>query len=329
MGHMSWEQVPRLTLAHLPTPLEPAPRLGEAIGLRRLWVKRDDLTGLAAGGNKARKLEYLMADAQTRGADTVITVGAVQSNHACMTAAAARRLGMDAVLILSGAEPDTPCGNLLLDSLMGARVRFVPTGGRARQAAADAEADRLRARGKRPYVIPTGGSTPLGALGYVRAMQELAEQSRSLGIEFRRLFVACGSGGTHAGLLLGARRFLPGLETIGVAVGDPLSWLLREVASVAAGAAEAYGLGPAPAPEEVTLPGEYGGPEYGTPGPAAVEAIRLLARTEGLFVDPVYTGKALSGLIDWARSGRLDPDEPVLFWHTGGVAGLFACSTLP
>ena len=324
MQRSEWERVPRMKLAHLPTPLEPAPRLGEAIGLRHLWVKRDDLTGLAAGGNKARKLEYLMAEAQALGATTVITFGAIQSNHACMTAAAAARLGMSAVLVLNGAEPEDPQGNLLLDRLLGARVLFVPEGDRARKAAANAEAERLRERGERPYVIPTGGSTPLGSLGYALAVQELAEQSEALGIRFRRLFVASGSGGTHAGLHLGARAFLPDLQVMGVAVGEEVEWLRSKVLACAAGAAEAFGIAPAPTAEEITLLGEYAAPGYGVPGPAALEAMRLVARTEGLFVDPVYTAKALSALIDHARTGRLDPEEPVLFWHTGGLPGLFA-----
>jgi L-cysteate sulfo-lyase len=324
MSRSGWERVPRVKLAHLPAPLEPAPRLGEAVGLRRLWVKRDDLTGLGAGGNKARKLEYLMAEAQALGATTVITVGAVQSNHACMTAAAAARLGMSAVLVLSGAEPDEARGNLLLDRLLGARVLFVPEGDQARQAVANAEAERLRARGERPYVIPTGGSTPLGCLGYTLAMRELAQQSEALGIRFRRLFVASGSGGTQAGLHLGARAFLPDLQVVGVAVGEAVEWLRGEVLACAAGAAEAFGIAPAPTAGEITLLGEYAAPGYGVPGPAAREAMRLAARTEGLFVDPVYTAKALAGLIDHARAGRLDPDEPVLFWHTGGLPGLFA-----
>lgn len=319
-----WEQVPRLALAHLPTPLAPARRLGAALGLKQLWIKHDDLTGIGPGGNKARKLEYLLAAAQAEGADTIVTIGAAQSNHASMTAAAAARLGMETLLVLSGAAPARAQGNLLLNRLVGARILFTERSGWARQEIAVAEAARLRAQGRRPYVVPMGGSSALSTLGYVRAVQELAGQAEAGGLRFRRVFFACGSGGTHAGILLGARLFLRDLQVIGVGVGDPVAWLSAEVLKLARATVQAYGLGAAPARGDLTLLGDYGGPDYGVATDESREAVRLAARTEGLLLDPFYTGKALAALADQARTGQLDPEEPVLFWHTGGTAGLYA-----
>ena len=262
------DSIPRVPLAHLLTAVEPAPRLGEALGLPRLWEKRDDTTGLAKGGNKARKLEYLMADAQAQGADIVFTTGGVQANHARMTAAAARRLGMDSLLFLCDPEPPAWHGNLLLDRVLGAEVRFVPgldLAGMYR--VMEDEAARLRAEGRRPYIIPVGGSTALGCLGYVRAVRELAEQASTQGLRIDAMIVATGSTGTLSGILLGARLFLPETRVFGISV-SPLAEPGRRICvRFVAEAAALLGLDWQPRPDEIALYDDWLGPEYGVPTP--------------------------------------------------------------
>jgi D-cysteine desulfhydrase family pyridoxal phosphate-dependent enzyme len=327
MSHL--DEIPRIPLAHLPTPLEPAPRLGAAIGLPRLWVKRDDNTGLALGGNKARKLEYLMAEAREQRADLVMTTGGIQSNHARMTAAAARRLGMGSVLFLCEPAPDRTQGNLLLDRLLGAEIRFLPDlslGEMNREMAAAAEG--FRAEGRRPYIIPVGGSTALGCLGYVRAVRELAEQLDAAGERLDAMTVAVGSTGTFAGILLGRDLFLPDTRVYGISVAPPAAVGARRCAAIAA---EAAGLIGAAVREGIESPPVYDdwlGPAYGVPTPEGLEVIRTAARTEGLLLDPVYTGKALAGTRGLAERGALKPEETVLFWHTGGAPALFAFEEL-
>jgi D-cysteine desulfhydrase family pyridoxal phosphate-dependent enzyme len=319
------DRIERVSLAHLPTPLEAAPRLGAAFGLTRLWVKRDDATGLALGGNKARKLEYLMADALREGADTVLTCGGVQSNHARMTAAAATRLGMRAVLFLDDEEPPERQGNLLLDALLSAEVRFTPSDslhglyGRMERAAAE-----LRAQGFRPYFIPVGGSTPLGCLGYVRAVRELAEQALERGIGVRTMVAATGSTGTLAGLVLGARLFLPAARVIGISVSSPAERCRAKAARIASEAAALIEAGISFVPEEIAVMDQFIGEGYGVPTPEGQGALAIAARTEGLLMDPVYTGKALAGLRALALSHDIGRDEEVVFWHTGGAPALFA-----
>ena len=320
---------PRLELAHLPTPLEPAPRLGAALGLPQLWVKRDDCTGLALGGNKARKLEYLLADARACDADVVFTTGGIQSNHARMTAAAACRLGMQSVLFLCDAEPAPAQGNLLLDRLFGAEVRFIPgltlLEMEQRMEAAAAE---LRERGRRPYIIPVGGSTPLGCLGYVRAVEELARQAEEQRLRVDAMVVAAGSTGTLAGVMLGARLFLPEARILGVSVSPRAEPGKRRCAGIIAGAAELLGIDWRPAPSEIPIWDDWLGEDYGVPTPAGQAAIYLAARSEGYLLDPVYTGKAMAGMQGLAERGELRPEETVVFWHTGGAPALFAFNHL-
>jgi L-cysteate sulfo-lyase len=320
---------PRVSLAHLPTALEPAPRLGAALGLPRLWVKRDDATGLAMGGNKARKLEYLMAEARSSGADVVLTAGGVQSNHARMTAAAACKLGMGAVLFLSEPEPDREQGNLLLDRLFGAEVRFVPLDTAEEiNAAMAAAADELRTRGRRPYIIPIGGSTPLGCLGYVRAVRELAEQARERELTIDAMVVAAGSCGTIAGILVGARQYLPGTRVYGVSVSPRAAVGRKRAARLASEAAALLGMEWHPEPAELRIDDDWLGDAYGVPTPEGLEAIDLAARLEGYLLDPVYTGKALAGARGLAARGDLKAEETVVFWHTGGAPALFAFDEL-
>lgn len=326
---MTLDSLPRVHLAHLPTPLEHAHRLGAALGVPRLWVKRDDATGLAMGGNKARKLEYLMAEALQHGADVVLTTGGAQSNHARMTAAAACRLGMRSLLLLADEAPANTQGNLLLDRLFGAEVRFLGDlpypEVEARMAAA---AEEMQAQGLTPYIIPVGGSTPLGCMGYVRAVRELAEQCRSQGIRPDAQVIAAGSTGTLAGVLLGCRLFLPESRVYGISVSPRADAGRRKCARIVREAAELLGAGWSPEPAEILIMDDWLGPAYGVPTPEGMAALRRAARTEGYLLDPVYTGKALAGLEGLARRGELAAGETVVFWHTGGAPALFAFEEL-
>jgi D-cysteine desulfhydrase family pyridoxal phosphate-dependent enzyme len=307
-----------LPLAHRPTPLEPLDRLAEWLGGPRLLVKRDDQTGLALGGNKARKLEHLCAEALAQGCDTLVTGGGPQSNHCRMTAAAANRLGLACHLALAGKAPDTPTGNLLLDHVLGAELHA--TGAREYyeiEASIEAVADEVRSAGGRPYAIPVGGASVTGALGYVDAARELAGQ---LSGPVDWIVLADGSGGTHAGLLAG----LDGRSRIlGIDVGTrpDLDDRVPELAEATAAAAGRHAPG-----AEIHVDHTRFGAGYGRPTPECLEAIRATARLEGLILDPVYTGKAMAGLIGWIREGRFTDQQSVLFWHTGGAPALFAGS---
>jgi D-cysteine desulfhydrase family pyridoxal phosphate-dependent enzyme len=319
------QHIPRVSLAQLPTALEAMPRLGEAAGLPNLWFKRDDNTGLALGGNKARKLEFLMADARRQGADVVFTTGGKQSNHARMTAAAARRLGMDSVLFLADPEPPERQGNLLLDRMFGAEVRFIP--GLTLQQMYDRmeeHAATLRAEGRHPYIIPVGGSTHLGCLGYVRAVEELAAQARERDLRVDVMVVAAGSTGTLSGMLLGQRQFLSEARVYGISVSPPAPVGQLKCARIIGEAAELLDVDWRPKPEEIPIRDEWLGPGYGVPTEEGMEAIRLAARCEGCLLDPVYTGKAFAGAMGLARLGEIRPEENVVFWHTGGAPALFA-----
>ena len=316
------DAVRRVPLAALPTPVQDAPRLAAHLGLARLLVKRDDLTGLAMGGNKARKLEYDLAPATTGEYDTVLTVGGTQSNHAVLTAAAARRLGLDAKLVLGGPDVSRRKGNLLLGALYGAETRYLvdDDANDSLAAAMESWAAELRAAGRRPFQVPLGGSTPHGALGYVAAMRELAAQ---LGAGKVQLVAAVGSCGTLAGLALGARLFLPAARVIGISVSPEAGPIAARAAELAAGSARLLGLEPVLGPSEVEAHDAFRG-EYGVATETGREAILESARLEGLLLDPVYTGKAMAGLFGLARAGLLDPAVPVVFLHTGGLPILFS-----
>jgi len=322
---MRLDDIPRIELTTLPTPIEEAPRLAAKLGLRRLLIKRDDCTTLAGGGNKARKLEYLMADALARQADVILTDGGPQSNHARMTAGAARKVGIDeCILYLGGPRFDRFHGNLLLDVVLGAEIRFMEDANvREMEEAMMRGAEELAHQGKRPYVIPIGGSTPLGSLGYVRGIRELSEQ---LSAQDRAalIFVAVGSAGTLAGCALGARLFLPEAQLIGISVARKSKPLRQVAAEHATGAAKLIGVNETFRPDDLIVNDEYYGTFYGVPTEAGNKAILTAARTEGLILDPVYTGKAMSGLIDLARTGGIDRDRTVIFIHTGGAPSLNA-----
>lgn len=326
---MRLDDLPRVHLAELPTALEESPRLAKAIGIERLLIKRDDLTGLALGGNKARKLEFLMAEAQAKGADVVITCGGGQSNHARMTAAAARKIGMDVILFLDDPMPPVFGGNLLLDVILGAEIRFLGTVPYPEVEKAMAEeAAKLTSQGRTSYVIPVGGSTPLGAMGYVNAIREVAGQLKQFGAEGVDIVIALGSAGTIAGVVVGCYLFLPDASPIGISVSRPAAKARARAEMIANEAAKLIGIGHEPEVHRLRVFDEYIGEGYAVPTSEGIEAILMAARTEGLILDPVYTGKAMAGLIDLARKKEIGVGRPVLFWHTGGAGGLFACDDL-
>jgi D-cysteine desulfhydrase family pyridoxal phosphate-dependent enzyme len=307
--------LPRFSLAALPTPVMPLPRLSEALGFR-LLVKRDDLTGLAFGGNKTRKLELLLADALAQGAEMLLTTGAAQSNHCRQTAAAAAKAGLACRLVLM--EPPKSSGNLLLDGLLGAEVRW--TTRERRDADLARAAEDAAAEGRHPYVIPYGGSNALGAAAYAYALEELLSQ----GVTPDTIVFATSSGGTQAGLVAGARLLGFRGRILGISVDEPAEVLRPRVAALASQTAALLGQSADFRPEEILVEDAYAAPGYGVLTEAETAAILRLARTEGLLVDPVYTGRAAAGLLDLASKGAFRTGETVLFWHTGGTPGLFA-----
>jgi L-cysteate sulfo-lyase len=319
---------PRVSLAHLPTPLEFLPHLTRHLGGPNIYVKRDDCTGLGTGGNKTRKLEFLMADALGQGATTVITQGAVQSNHARQTAAAAAKLGLDCELVfekrIDGAtEPYLHSGNVLLDRIFGARIREVAKGSDM-AAELDAVADEVRKSGKTPYVIPGGGSNPTGALGYVDCVFELVTQANRQGLVIDHVVHATGSAGTQAGLAVGLKAINSGIPLLGIGVGADRKAQEEKVFELATRTAKFAGADGVVTREDIVCNCDYIGPGYGVPTEEMNAAVLLAARLEGLLFDPVYTGKALAGMIDLVRKGWFDGAENVVFIHTGGAAGLFA-----
>jgi 1-aminocyclopropane-1-carboxylate deaminase/D-cysteine desulfhydrase-like pyridoxal-dependent ACC family enzyme len=314
--------VPSAGLVGGPTPVEEMGGLRAALGGGpRLLVKRDDTLPFGFGGNKVRKLDLVAARARSEGADTLLTVGGVQSNHARATAAAAAKLGLRCVLVLSGARPDRPTGNALLDGLLGAEIHYVSSR-QERAPAMRSAADRLRAQGRRPFEIPLGASTPLGAMAYARAVSELAAQIPAPDV----IVHSTSSGGTQAGLVAGCA--LLGLPTrvVGISADDPATVLKPIVADLVSGIDAALGTGgrlSVPA-QAVDVDDSFVGDGYGIPTPASREALELAARTEALFLDRTYTAKAMAGLIAYVRAARFRANETVLFWHTGGQVGLFA-----
>jgi len=323
---MMLSRFPRIRLGHLPTPLEPLPRLSEALGGPEIWIKRDDCTGLATGGNKTRKLEFLMAEALAEGADLVITQGATQSNHARQTAAAAARLGMACHLLLEDRTGYTdPAyrgnGNVLLDRVLGATIEERP-GGADMNAEMEAVAAARRAEGARIYTIPGGGSNPTGALGYVACALELMGQLADAGLAADRLVHATGSAGTQAGLVAGLCAMRAGLPVLGIGVRAPRAVQEENVYRLATATAERIDAAGAVTRGDVVANCDYVGPGYGIPAESTLEAIELFARTEGILLDPVYSAKGAAGLIDLIRRREIARTERVVFLHTGGAAGL-------
>lgn len=318
---------PRVRLGHLPTPLEPMDRLSEHLGGPRLWVKRDDCTGLSSGGNKTRKLEFLMADAREKGATTVITQGATQSNHARQTAAAAAKLGMTCHILLEdrtgSIDPNYILnGNVLLDRLHGATVSKRP-GGADMNAEMEQLAATLSDAGDVPYIIPGGGSNPTGALGYVNCARELVEQAIDIGLGIDAFVHATGSSGTQAGLVTGLAAIQSDIHLLGIGVRAPQDKQEQMVHDLAVLTADHLGTGLTIPREHVRANCDYVGPGYGLPTEGMRKAVRLLAETEGLLFDPVYSGKGLDGMIDLIAKGYFDGMNNVVFLHTGGSAALF------
>lgn len=317
---------PRLRLARLPTPFEPLDRLSARLGGPRIWVKRDDLSDCAVSGNKVRKLEFSIAQALAEGADTLLTCGGLQSNHCRATALLGARLGLGVELVLRGEPAGTPDGNLFLDRLAGAGVHCYPM--RQYQQELDtllaAHAARLRADGRHPFVIPTGASDAIGVWGYVAASAELAADFAQAGIAPRVVVCATGSGGTQAGLTAGLR--LHGLDTEawGMAVCDDAAWFRAKVRADLAAWRERYGVALDTDALPVKVLDDYIGAGYAQASPAVFETIGLAARTEGLVLDPVYTGKAFHGMLQEMRHGRFRDETDIVFVHTGGLFGLFA-----
>jgi D-cysteine desulfhydrase family pyridoxal phosphate-dependent enzyme len=327
---MSLDRFPRVRLGHLPTPLEPMERLRAALGAHcpALYVKRDDCTGLATGGNKTRKLEYLMGEALARGAGAVVTFGAVQSNHARQTAAAAAKLGLACDLILvdmvaRDSDAYRRSGNVLLDRLLGARVHVVSPDGVAEALARVTQAHARE--GRNLYVVPVGGSTAVGSLGYVQAFGEVEAQARALGVAVDAIVHATSSGGTQAGLIAGAHLANSATRVLGVNVYKPnVAELESHVRELALETVELLGVGGEDVRARLNIIDGWLGEGYGLPTDAMREALTLAARTEGLLLDPVYSGKAMAALVGSVRRGELERDQTVVFWHTGGTAALSA-----
>lgn len=318
---------PKVRLGHLPTPLEPMDRLSEILGGPRLWVKRDDCTGLSSGGNKTRKLEFLMADAQSKGADTIITQGATQSNHARQTTAAAAKLGMECHILLedrTGSNDNNYIlnGNVLLDRLHGASVSK-RSGGTDMNLEMQDFADALIEKGKKPYIIPGGGSNPIGALGYVNCARELTEQASEIGLKIDALVHATGSAGTQAGLVTGLAAIQSSIHLLGIGVRAPKDKQEQMVFDLAQKTADYLDTGMEIERDKVRAICDYVGAGYGLPTDGMIKSVKLLAQSEGLLFDPVYSGKGLDGLIDQIKKGYFAGMDNVVFLHTGGSAALF------
>jgi L-cysteate sulfo-lyase len=327
---MLLSRFPRVSLAHLPTPLELLPRLSEHLGGPKIYVKRDDCTGLGTGGNKTRKLEFLVADAIDKGADVIITQGAVQSNHARQTAAAACKVGMGCELIFEKRVEDADeayktSGNVLLDRIYGANIREVDKGSDM-NAAMQALAEELHAEGRTPYIVPGGGSNPIGALGYVDCALEIMTEANREGIVVDHVVHATGSAGTQAGLAVGLKMTSSNIPLLGIGVNAPKDVQEEKVWQLAKETAEYIGAPGCVTREDIVANCDYVGDGYGIPTKAMNDAVMLLARLEGLLFDPVYSGKGLAGMIDLVQKGYFEGADSIVFVHTGGVAGLFGYS---
>lgn len=329
---MNLARFPRRRYTQGWTPIERLPRFSEAIGGPAIHIKRDDLLGLTAGGNKARKLEFLVADALARGADTLITCGAIQSNHCRMTLAAAVKEGLKCRLVLSEVVPGSyrpdASGNVLLYNLLGAEKTTVVPWGTDLAAALAAAAREAAAEGRKPYIIPMGGSNPLGALGYVACAEEIMAQAFEGGTPFSHVVVAAGSAGTQAGLLLGLAGNNCDTAVVGICVLHPKSEQQTLTIDLARQTAAHLGVAISIDPAAVICFDDYLGAGYTLPTAGMVEAVKLLARTEGILLDPSYTGKAMAGLIDLVNRGYFPKDANILFLHTGGAPSLYASTGL-
>lgn len=324
---MQCKQIPRESLGFFPTPLVELTKLSQKLAGPRIFMKRDDNTGLALGGNKTRKLEFILADALAQGADTIITAGAAQSNHCRQTAAAAASLGLECHLVLGGKEPESFDGNLLLDKLFGCTIHWA---GQHRKGEDIPQiVEQLKSEGKTPYVVPYGGSSELGALAFVEALKELESQRQNIEASFTHIIFASSSGGTHAGLMLGKKIMQLPSEIIGINIDKGETDKVpfdQYIVSLANNTAKLIGENHQFSDADLILNSDYVGEGYGVIGALENEAISLTAQTEGILLDPVYTGRAMGGLIDMIRTGKIKKSDSVLFWHTGGAPALFAYS---
>ena len=324
---MNLAQFPRVKLCIAPTPLERLPNLSKLLGGPDIWMKRDDLTGMGLGGNKVRKLEFLAGDALAKGADHLVTQGAVQSNHVRQTAAVAAKLGMRCTALLEHRIDTNDAnylnsGNVLLDRLLGTEIEYRP-GGTDMQKEIEATGDKLRAEGAKPYVIPGGGSNPTGALGYANVAFELVAQANEMGLDIDRLVHATGSAGTQAGLVAGLHALSSPLRVLGIGVRNPREKQEATVLALARATARHMGIEREVPASAVEANCDYVGAGYGQPTPGMIEAVEMLARAEGIFLDPVYSGKGMAGLVDLVRKGQFKKGDTVVFLHTGGATGLF------
>lgn len=325
---MHLSRFPRLHFGHFPTPLEPLDNLSRHLGGPQIWIKRDDCTGLATGGNKTRKLEFLLADAQSQGADVIITQGATQSNHVRQTIAAAAKVGLPTHVFLEQrvsqfGEDYQRSGNVLLDDLLGGVIEQHLPAGADMQQAMEQFAERQRAEGRNPYVIPGGGSNAVGALGYVACAEELLWQSSQQRLRIDQIVHATGSTGTQAGLLAGLNATNSAIPVLGISVRAPRERQEENVYQLASRTWQTLGARGELPRETVQVNSDYVGEGYGLPSAGTLEALRLLARLEGILLDPVYSGKGMAGLIDLIRKGHYSADQNIVFIHTGGAAGLF------
>lgn len=324
---IDFNKYPRVALCHQPTPIEPMPRLSATLGGPQLFIKRDDCTGLATGGNKTRKLEFLVGEALKEKADMLVTQGAVQSNHVRQTAAAAARVGLKCHVLLERRVPDRndeyeETGNVLLDDLFGVTREFRPPN-LDMNAEAETVTEKLRAEGHRPYFIPGGGSNPVGALGYANCAQEIADQVESSGQSFDWLVMGTGSTGTQAGLVAGFHAIGFDVPVMGVSVRQPRERQMNAVHSLTQKTLEKLGANSISL-SKILVDDGYVGEGYGIPADTTLEAINLTARQEGILLDPVYSAKGMAGLIGMVRQGFFKPTDNVLFLHTGGSTALFA-----
>ncbi|MEJ2748272.1 MAG: D-cysteine desulfhydrase family protein [Anaerolineae bacterium] len=310
----------RVPIAHLPTPIQPMERLSKHLGGPDLYIKRDDETGLATGGNKTRKLEFLVAEALSQGCDHLVTTGAPQSNHCRQTAAAAARNGLGCTLVLRGEEPPMTTGNILLDKLLGAHIYWA--GERPCSQVMAQVSSELQSMGRKPYLIPLGGSNVLGATSYVLAMQELTEQLQEQHLNIDFIVFASSSGGTQAGIVLGAEIFGFNGHILGISVDHPAEVVQTQVAALATATATHLGMGQLSVAHRVDVNDDYLGGGYAIVGETEREAIQMVGQLEGILLDPVYTGRAMGGLIDLIRWGAFTRGQTGLFWHTGGTAAL-------
>lgn len=311
-------------LARRPTPIEKLDRLSQALEGPELYVKRDDLTGIGLTGNKVRKLEFLIQDALDKGCDTLITCGGLQSNHARATAITAAKLGLQCRLVLRDQTGGDLDGNLFLDRLVGAEITFISAEEYKRvDEVMNRLAESLRSEGRKPYIIPEGGSNELGALGYVRAVEELCEQLKTIKLRIDHVVTAVGSGGTQAGLLLGKMLYDLSAEIHGINVCETAEYFVSRIYGIIERARAAYGIDVTLAPTDVHVIDGYVGKGYALSRAEEIDTIKRVAKMEGLLLDPVYTGKAIYGLIDQIRKGYFKRGDKVLFWHTGGIFGLF------